>query len=92
MAQPLRASSVRNAKIVLTEKFREGAFLHNRKTKEDGLVSRVYQLDGRTMYEIWVPVRPDTWLSGHYVSDWAESHLKLSNNVNLKSSDQYGKS
>jgi hypothetical protein len=71
MAQPRRAASVRNAEIFVTENFREGAFLHNPQTNEDGLVSRVYQSDGTTMYEVWVPVRPDTWLSGHYVSDWS---------------------
>jgi hypothetical protein len=92
MAQPRRAASVRkNMEIFMIEKFREGALLHNPKTKEDGLVSRVYQLDGRTMYEVWVPVRSDTWLSGHYVSDWAEIKLELSDNVNLKASNQYGK-
>jgi hypothetical protein len=90
MAQPRRAASVRkNMEIFMIEKFREGALLHNPKTKEDGLVSRVYQLDGQTMYEVWVPVRPDTWLSGHYVSDWNEIKLELSDNVTLKASDQY---
>jgi hypothetical protein len=43
------------------------------------------------MYEVWVPVRPDTWISGHYVSDWSEIKLELSNNVNLKSANQYEK-
>jgi hypothetical protein len=75
--------------IFMIEKFHKGTFLHNPKTKEDGLVSRVYQLDGQTMYEVWVPVRPDTWLSGHYVSDWNEIKLELSDNVTLKASDQY---
>jgi hypothetical protein len=90
MAQPRRAASVRkNREIFVTEKFREGAFLYNPKTKEDGRVTRVYQLDGQTMYEVWVPVRPNTWISGHYVSDWSEIKLKLSDNVILKASDRY---
>jgi hypothetical protein len=71
----------------LIEKFREGALLHNPETKEDGLVSRVYQSGGQTIYEVWVPVESDTWAVGHYISDWAESQLELSNSVNLKSSD-----
>jgi hypothetical protein len=92
MAQPRRAASVRNnMEMFMIEKFREGTLLHNPKTKEDGRVSRVYQNNGRTMYEVWVPVRPDAWLSGHYVSDWAEIKLELSDNVNLKASDQYEK-
>jgi hypothetical protein len=91
MAQPRRPASVRNMEIFMIEKFREGALLRNRKTKEDGLVMRVYQSDGGTMYEVWVPVRPDSWLSGHYVSDWAEIKLELSDNVNLKASEQYEK-
>jgi hypothetical protein len=91
MAQPRRPASVRNMEIFMIEKFREGTLLHNSKTKEDGLVSRVYQTDGQTMYEVWVPVKPDTWVSGHYVSDWAEIKLELSDNVKLKASEQYEK-
>jgi hypothetical protein len=71
----------------VTEKFREGVLLHNSQTKEDGLVSRAYQSDGQTMYEVWVPVKPDTWALGHCISNWYESKLELSDNVNLKSSD-----
>jgi hypothetical protein len=88
MARPRRPASVRRVmEAFVTEKFREGAFLHNPETKEDGLVSRVYQLNGQTIYEVWVPVKPDTWALGHYVSDWAESQLEPSGNVNLRSSD-----
>jgi hypothetical protein len=90
MAQPRRAASVRNyMEFLMIEKFGKGTFLHNPDTKEDGLVSRVYQTNGRTMYEVWVPAKPDTWLGGHYVSDWAEIKLELSDNVKLKASDQY---
>jgi hypothetical protein len=90
MAQPRRAASVRNNReLFMIEQFREGVLLHNPKTQEDGLVKRVYQSDGKTKYEVWVPVRPDTWLSGHYVSDWSEIKLELSENVKLKASDQY---
>jgi hypothetical protein len=89
MTQPRRAQSVRNyMESFMTDKFREGALLHNPKTKEDGLVSRVYQTDGQTMYEVCVPVKPDTWVSGHNVSDWAEIKLELSDNVKLKGSEQ----
>jgi hypothetical protein len=40
MAQPRKAASVRNnMDTFMFEKFREGALLHNRKTKEGGRVS-----------------------------------------------------
>jgi hypothetical protein len=69
MAQPSRPASVRNMGVFMIEKFHKGTFLHNPKTKKNGLVSRVYQLDGRTMYEVWVSITPNIWLSGYYVSD-----------------------
>jgi hypothetical protein len=61
-------------------KFCIGILLHNRNTKEDGLVTRVYQSVelGETMYQVAVSIRPDTWASRHFVSDWAESTLELS--------------
>jgi hypothetical protein len=70
-------------------KFHIGVLLHNRSTKEDGLAIRMYQPAerGETMYEVAVPVLLDTWAGRHYVSDWAESTLELSDNVVLKSSD-----
>jgi hypothetical protein len=87
MAQPRRTASVRkDMEKFVTEKFREGVLLHNPQTKEDGLVSRAYQSDGQTMYEVWIPVNRVTWASGHYVPDWAEIKLELSDNAELKSS------
>jgi hypothetical protein len=89
MAEPRRTASVRNnMEIFMIEKFREGALLHNPEAREDGLVSRVYQSDGHTMYEVWVPVNRVTWALGHYVSNWAESKLELSDNAELESSDK----
>ena len=70
-------------------KFGIGVQVHNRDTKEDGLVRRVYQADsGETMYEVAVPAGPNTWPGSHYVSDWAESRLKLSDNAALKILDR----
>jgi hypothetical protein len=87
MAEPRRAASVRkNMEIFMIEKFREGVLVHNAEAKEDGLVSRVYQLDGKTMYEVWVPANRVTWGQGRHISNWAESKLELSNNTELKSS------
>jgi hypothetical protein len=70
-------------------KFHIGILLHNRNTNEDGLVIRMYQREerGETMYEVAVPVLLDTWAGRHYIFDWAESTLELSDNVVLKSSD-----
>jgi hypothetical protein len=69
-------------------KFCTGILLHNRNTKEDGLVMRVYQSPerGETMYQVAVSIRPDTWAGRHLVSDWAESTLELSDNAILNAS------
>ena len=69
-------------------KFCAGILLHNRNTKEDGLVTRVYQSAelGETMYQVAVSIRPDTWAGRHLVPDWAESTLELSDNAILKAS------
>jgi hypothetical protein len=89
MDEPRRTASVRNnMEIFMIEKFREGMLLHNPETKEDGLVSRAYQSDGQTMYEVCVPVTRVTWANGYYVSDWAERKLEISDNAELKSSDK----
>ncbi len=69
-------------------KFCTGVLLRNRNTKEDGLVTKVYEsVDrGETMYQVAVPIQPDTWAGRHLVSDWAENALELSNNAFLKTS------
>jgi hypothetical protein len=60
--------------------------VYNRNTKEDGAVRKVYETNGVTMYEVAVPMQGDAWAPGHYISDWAEDVLRLSNNDRLKSS------
>jgi hypothetical protein len=85
MVQPRRSASVRSGnKIFVTEKFREGTLVHNPQTNEDGLVTRVYQTELQMMYEVWVPAKLNTWLSGYYTFDWAENNLELSVNLELK--------
>jgi hypothetical protein len=91
MAKPRLAASVRE-RIAKTSydfhaKFDIGVLLHNRNTREDGLVTRVYQPAdcGKIMYEVAVPILPDSWAGWHYVSDWAESNLEFSGNTILKS-------
>jgi hypothetical protein len=92
MAKPGLAASVRESigkdSHTCHAKFRIGVLLHNRNTKEDGLVTRVYQLEacGEILYEVAVPILPGTWAGRHFVSDWAERTLELSNNAALKSS------
>ena len=66
--------------------FRLTDFVHNRRTKEDGIITRVYEENGATMYEVAVPRQGDSWAAGYYISDWAEDVLQLSNNEALKSS------
>ena len=70
-------------------KFGIGVQVHNRNTKEDGLVRSGYQADsGEIMYEVAVPSGPNTWAGIHYVSDWAEMNLKLSDNATLQTVDK----
>jgi hypothetical protein len=61
-------------------KFCTGVLLHNRNTKEDGLVTKVYQNTerGETMYQVAVSIGQDTGEGRHLVSDWAESVLEPS--------------
>jgi len=88
MAKPRLAASVRRGigKTTMNAqaKFSIGVLLHNRNTKEDGLVKRVYQVGGSAMYEVSIPATPDTY----YTSDWGESALEVSKNKPLKSLDK----
>ena len=70
----------------MARKFQPGDFVYNRDTKEDGAVSRVYETNDSTMYEVAVPKHSDSWVAGFYLSLWAEDVLKLSDNRHLKSS------
>jgi hypothetical protein len=60
----------------MTPKFSMDQILFNRNTKEKGMVGRIYELNGVTMYE--VRVRPDFqgFSIGSNVSDWAEDLLE----------------
>jgi hypothetical protein len=92
MSKPRLAASVREVGKTETTlgRFPVGALLHNRNTKEDGLVTSAYQhgAGGDVMYEVAVPIRLNTWAHGHYVSDWSQGALELSGNVILKSAEQ----
>jgi hypothetical protein len=76
--------------MIAHAKFCTGILLHNRNTKEDGLVTKVNHSAelGETMYQVAVSIRPDTWAGRHLVSDWAESTLEPSDNAMLKASDK----
>jgi hypothetical protein len=50
--------------------------LFNRNTKEKGMVGRVYELSGVTMYEVRVWVDFQGFSIGSNVSDWAEDVLE----------------
>jgi len=90
MAKPRLTASVRKYwrenSMSIQARFRLGALLHNRNTKEDGVVTRVYQLfeGGETMYQVLVPAKHDSWVRS-WVSDWAEINLELSDNAALNS-------
>lgn len=68
----------------MTGKFYLRNLLFNRKTKEDGVVLRVYEKNGAAMYEVCVPAKRDSWASGLYFSDWKEDVLQPSTNLRLK--------
>ena len=68
----------------VTGKFCVMNMLFNRKTKEDGVVLRVYEKNGAAMYEVCVPAKRDSWTSGLYFSDWKEDVLQPSTNLVLK--------
>jgi len=74
----------------LTAKFQLRDLVYNRDTREDGLIRRVYERNGATMYEVAVPQMKDSWGRGYYISDWDENVLQLSNNEGLKSSPLEG--
>ena len=67
MAKPRLAASVRQgiekSPMTADAKFRKGELLHNHNTNEDGLVTRVYELEGAITYEVAVPVLRDTWVA-----------------------------
>ena len=61
----------------MTPKFSMDQILFNRNTKEKGIVGRVYESNGVTMYEVRLPVDYRGFLIGSNVSDWAEDLLDL---------------
>ena len=66
-------------------KFHVGHLLYNGKTKEDGLITRVFADEGMIEYEVWVPKESNSWEAGHLSSRWLERLSKLSCNVRLGS-------
>jgi len=66
-------------------KFHVGQLLYNGKTKEDGLITRVFADEGMIEYEVWVPKVSNSWEAGHLSSRWLERLSKLSCNVRLGS-------
>jgi hypothetical protein len=86
MAKPRLAASVRKGMEKTTmsshAKFVKRELLHNPTTKEDGLVTKIYERGAKIMYEVAVPSTLNAWKGHCYVSDWAETNLELSHNVN----------
>ena len=88
MNEPRMAASVRKTlgtSAVPNRPFRPDDCVYNRDTKEHGLVKQVYEKDGITMYQVWLPATLELLRWGHFVSDWAEDVLDLSDNVLLRS-------
>ena len=79
MAEPCATAFVRKASEVpaaSTSPFHPGDLLYNRDTKEDGLVTKVYQEDGVTMYEVLVSGKANSLDEGDFVSNWAQDVLE----------------
>jgi hypothetical protein len=88
MAEPRMPASVREAlgtPAAATFPFHLDQGVSNRSTKEYGVVRQVYEKDGVTMYKVWVPETPNSLRWGHFVSDWAESVLALSDKLTSES-------
>jgi hypothetical protein len=84
MAEPRMSASVRKTlgtPAAATVPFQLDQGVYNRSTKEYGVVRQVYEKDGVTMYKVWVPQTPNSLPWGHFVSDWAESVLELSDKL-----------
>jgi len=84
MAGPRMTESVRRilAKSARANvSFRPNQWVYNRNTKEEGLVRRVYENDGITMYRVWLLAGTVSLAWGYVVSDWAEGVLESSKNV-----------
>ena len=69
--------------------FRPDDCVYNQDTKEHGLVKQVYEKDGVTRYKVWLPATLELLRWGHFVSDWAEGVLGLSDNILLRSARLY---
>ena len=87
MSKPRMTASVRKTLETLAANglFRPDECVYNRDTMEHGLVKQVYKKDGVTMYKVWLPATLELSRWGHFVSDWAEGILELSDNVLLRS-------
>jgi hypothetical protein len=88
MAKPRMTASVRKTLGIFSAAnclFCPDDCVYNRDTKEHGLVKQVYERDGVTMYKVWLPATLELLRWGHFVSDWAEGVLDLSDNVLLRS-------
>ena len=84
MAEPRMSASVRKTlgtPAAATVPFHLDQGVSNRSTEEYGVVRQVYEKDGVTMYKVWVPETPNSLRWGHFVSDWAESVLELSDKL-----------
>jgi len=86
MARPRMTTSVRKfLESAPTDRpFEPNEYVYNRDTKENGLIRQVYEMDGVTVYNVWIPSTPDLLRGGYLVSDWAESVLELSDGVSPK--------
>ena len=83
---PGRSGRLKRVLISLMAKnFKLSDLVYNRVTKEDGIIRRVYKMDGAAMCEVGVPIHSDSWAAGYNISDWAEDVLQPSTREGLES-------
>jgi hypothetical protein len=71
---------LRELRALINDKFQKKDAVYNRNTKEDGVVRRVYERNGKAAYEVAVPKYSDSWFAGFNISDWTGEVLELSGN------------
>jgi hypothetical protein len=71
---------LKELRALINDKFQQEDAVYNRNTKEDGVVRRVYEKNGKAIYEVAVPKYSDSWFAGFNISDWTDEVLEPSGN------------
>lgn len=63
-------------------RFGVGAWVHHKKTNEDGKIKSISEQTGRTIYQVSIPsdASRTSWIMGAEPADWNEDDLESSTN------------